>query len=142
MFTLWNDMDRFLNQSMNDWMWDPRALRRVFSADNGAEMARMNLIDKGDTLEFVAELPGVEEKDMNLVVHNDTLTLKAKREIARPAENSVYLNERGNYNVQRSIALPERVDADKAVATLKNGVLRVVLPKAPESKPRQITVKA
>lgn len=139
MFTLWSDIDRLFNRSFAD-MLDGRMMRR-FEEDNAFTGAqRMNLIDKGENLEFVAELPGVNEKDMNLIVHNDTLTLSAKRTVEHPKENSLYLAERGNYEVQRSIALPSRVDADKAAASFKNGILRVVLPKAPENQPKQIAI--
>ncbi len=132
MFTLWSDIDRLFNRSL-DWM-----LRDDNDTFQGTH--RMNLLDKGDNLEFVAELPGVEDKDMNLTVHNDTLTLSAKRSVDHEEGNKIYRSERGNYEIQRSIALPSRVVADKAQATLKNGVLRVLLPKSPESQPRQIAI--
>ena len=79
---------------------------------------------------------------MNLTVHNDTLTLSAKRTIARSKDNTIYLAERSNYDILRSIALPARVDADKTTATFKNGILRVILPKAPENQPKQIAINA
>ena len=136
MFTLWSDIDRLFNRSFADWMLQDRAYRE----DLGN--LRMNLIDNGENLEFIVELPGVEEKDMDLSVHNDNLTLSAKRTIARDKDQTVYRAERGDYDIRRSIALPARVEADKASATLKNGILRVVLPKAPESKPKQIAINA
>lgn len=138
MFTLWSDIDRLFNRSLADWMLNERALREDSESIYGAY--RMDLIDKGDNLEFIAELPGVEEKDMNLSVHNDTLTLSAKRTVKYEKDDTLYLSERGNYDVKRSIALPTRVEADKATASLKNGVLRVVLPKTPESQPKQIAI--
>ena len=136
MFTLWSDIDRLFNRSFADWMLRDRAYK------DGFGNLRMNLIDAGENLEFMAELPGVEEKDMELSVHNDTLTFGAKRTIAREKDQTIYLAERGDYDIRRSIALPARVEADKAVATLKNGILHVVLPKAPESKPKQISINA
>lgn len=140
MFTLWSDMDRLLNNSLANWMDEPRFLTRYPRETGSAE--RMNLIDKGDTLEFVAELPGVEEKDLKLTVHDDTLTLSAKRSIVHNKEDKLFLAERCNYDIQRSIALPSRVEAEKAEASFKNGVLRVELPRSPESKPRQIAINA
>ncbi|MBR4985230.1 MAG: Hsp20/alpha crystallin family protein, partial [Proteobacteria bacterium] len=65
-----------------------------------------------------------------------------KRNISRDKENRIYLAERGNYDVQRSIGLPVRVDANKATANFKNGILRVILPKAPENQPKQIAINA
>ena len=141
MFTLWSDIDRLFNRSFADWMLNDRAWRQ-FGEDACCGMHRMNLLDKGETLEFVAELPGVEDKNMNLTVHNDTLTLSAKRTVEHEKGNTVYLAERGNYDIQRSIALPARVDADKASASFKNGILRVTLPKSAENQPKQIAIHA
>lgn len=137
MFTLWSDIDRLFNQSLSDWMLNARSRENTFQG-----LYRMNLIDAGDSLKFIAELPGVDDKDMNLSVHQDTLTLSAKRNIARGKDNTVYLSERENYDIRRSIALPVHVDAENAKATLKNGLLSVDLPKLPESKPRQIAINA
>lgn len=137
MYTLWSDFDRLWNNSLENWFVGPQMMRRACE-----ETERMNLLDKGENLEFVAELPGVEEKDMNLTVHDDTLTLKAKRTVAHDKENSLYLAERGNFDMQRSIGLPTHVQADKAKATFKNGILDVILPKAVESQPRQISINA
>lgn len=141
MFTLWSDIDRLFNSSFADMLND-RMMQRFGNCDVCAGAYRMNLLDRGDNLEFVAELPGVEEKDMNLTVHDDTLTLSAKRTISHEKDNKIYLSERGNVDVQRSIGLPARVDASKATASFKNGILRVVLPKCPENQPKQIAINA
>ena len=141
MFTLWSDIDRLFNHSFSD-MFSDRMMRRFEDSDAFVGACRMNLIDRGENLEFVAELPGVKEKDMNLTVHNDTLTLSAKREVSHDKENRIYLAERGNFDIQRSIGLPARVDAEKAKASFKNGILRVILPKAPENQPKQIAINA
>ncbi|MBQ8036493.1 MAG: Hsp20/alpha crystallin family protein [Proteobacteria bacterium] len=141
MFTLWSDIDRLFNRSFAD-MFNDRMMQRFENCDACAGAYRMNLLDRGENLEFVAELPGVEEKDMNLTVHDDTLTLSAKRAISHEKDNKIYLSERGNVDVQRSIGLPSRVDASKATASFKNGILRVVLPKSPESQPKQIAINA
>ena len=141
MFTLWSDIDRLFNHPFADWMFSDRALSRLQEdAFYGAH--RMNLMDRGDSLKFVAELPGVDENDMNLSVHEDTLTLSAKRHVQHEKDNTVYLSERDDYDVRRSIALPVRVDAAKAKAAFKNGVLTVDLPKVPESKPQKIAINA
>lgn len=141
MFTLWSDIDRLFNRSFAD-MFNDRMMQRFENCDACAGAYRMNLLDRGENLEFVAELPGVEEKDMNLTVHDDTLTLSAKRAISHEKDNKIYLSERGNVDVQRSIGLPSRVDASKATASFKNGILRVVLPKCPENQPKQIAINA
>lgn len=140
MFTLWSDIDRLLNHSFGNLFNDRMYARLADDAFYGAQ--RMNLIDKGDTLKFAAELPGVDEKDIDLSIHEDTLTLSAKRNIEHDKDNTIYLSERENYDIRRSIALPVRVEAAKAKATFKNGLLIVDLPKVPESKPQQIAINA
>ena len=133
MFTLWSDMDRLFNL-LND--------RDYRYAETVSQRFQMNLQDKGDHLEFIAELPGVAEKDMNLEGHNDTLNLSAKREVEHSNDNKLYLSERGSWNIQKSVSLPTPVEVDKAKATLKDGILRVELPKSPNSRPHQIQIKA
>ena len=132
MFTLWSDMDRLFN-ILNDRDYRYAASQPKF---------RMNLQDKGENLEFVAELPGVSEKDINLEIHNETLTLSAKREVSHEKENTIYLGERGSWNIQRSISLPVAVEVENTNATLKNGILHVTLPKAASSRPQTIAIHA
>ncbi len=132
MFTLWSDMDRLFN-ILNE---------RVDRNLNAQPQFRMNLQDKGESLEFIAELPGVDEKDMNLEVHNDTLTLSAKRTLSHEPNASLFLAERGSWNIQRSVSLPVPVEVDQAKATLKNGILRVNLPKSANSRPQKILIQA
>jgi len=132
MFTLWSDMDRLFN-ILNDQDDRYAASQPKF---------RMNLQDKGENLEFVAELPGVSEKDINLEIHNETLTLSAKRDVTHEKDNTLYLAERGSWNIQRSISLPVAVEVENTNATLKNGILRVTLPKAASSRPQKILINA
>ena len=139
MFTLWSDIDRLFNHPFADWMFNENALRSAEESFLG--LNRMNLTDKGENLLFVAELPGVSQDDINLSIHEDTLTLSAKRNIQHDKDNTRYLAERNNYDIQRSIALPAKIDAQNAKANFKNGVLYVTLPKAPESKPQQIAIQ-
>lgn len=132
MFTLWSDMDRLFN-ILNDRDDRYAASQPKF---------RMNLQDKGENLEFVAELPGVSEKDINLEIHDETLTLSAKRDVTHEKDNTLYLAERGSWNIQRSISLPVAVEVENTNATLKNGILRVTLPKAASSRPQKILINA
>lgn len=132
MFTLWSDMDRLFN-ILNDRDYRYAASQPKF---------RMNLQDKGENLEFVAELPGVSEKDINLEIHDETLTLSAKRDVTHEKDNTLYLAERGSWNIQRSISLPVAVEVENTNATLKNGILRVTLPKAASSRPQKILINA
>ena len=87
-----------------------------------------------------AELPGVEEKDVEATIHEGVLVIKANRQ---PVEGRTYLyNSRSFGHLERAIVLPELVDSDRVEATLSAGVLRLVMPKHPASRPRKITLKS
>ncbi len=93
-----------------------------------------------DNLYIEAELPGVDEKDVEATIHEGVLVIKASRD---PVEGRAYLyNGRGFGRFERSIVLPELVDSDRVEATLSAGVLSLVLPKHPASRPRKITLKS
>ena len=86
-----------------------------------------------------AELPGVEEKDLEITVHGDVLSIKAER---RPTEGRNYqYNSRVFGRFERDVALTEGVDTDQIEATLVNGVLHLSLPKKAEARTKKITVK-
>jgi len=103
---------------------------------------RANLVDTGAELVIYAEVPGLGDKDLQITLTHDTLTLRGERKATVPEGYSVHRQERGNLTFQRSFGLPTRVDVDKVSALVKHGVLTITLPKAAEVRPRQITVKA
>ena len=90
-------------------------------------------------LHVEAELPGVEDKDVEITVHDGVLFIRAER---RPEEGRAYLYEGRSFGrFERSIVLPEAVDAENAEARLSKGVLRIDLPKHPAARPRKISLK-
>lgn len=103
---------------------------------------RIGLFDAKEQLVLRAELPGVAENDLEITVADGVLSLRGTRKVESPQGYTVHRQERPETAFARSFSLPCKVDADKANATLKNGVLTMMIPKAPEVKPRQITVKA
>ena len=88
-----------------------------------------------------AELPGVEQDDVDITITDDILTLKGeKKEEKEVKEKNYHRIERSYGSFQRSISLPSGVQADKAKAIYKDGVLHITLPKAEEAKPKQIKI--
>ena len=138
MFTLWSDFDRAFFGS--PWLGLRRRAREQ-STYTESGWGRMNLVDKGDEFLFVAELPGVSEDSIEATVHNDVLTVSAKRKLAQDESFRVHRQERRPFHFQHSISLPIPVDAERTAANVKDGILRITLAKAPEHKPRQISVK-
>jgi HSP20 family protein len=102
---------------------------------------QLSLVDAGATLVLKADLPGLGEKDVQLSIHQDVLTLSGERKSDTPEGYFVHRQERTPVKFARSFALPCKVDPEKSSATLKDGVLTVTLNKAPEAQPRQIAVK-
>jgi HSP20 family protein len=103
---------------------------------------RVNFRDAGNALVLTAEVPGLSDKDVKLTLGHDVLAVEGERRVDPPAGYSAHRRERAPVRFARSFALPCRVDAEKTTAAVKDGVLTVTLPKAPEAQPRQITVKA
>ena len=103
---------------------------------------RTNLYDSGKEVVLVAEVPGMGQKDIQIQLTQDVLTLSGERKTEAPEGYSVHRKERGQVQFSRSFTLPCRVDVEKATAAVRNGLLTITLAKAAEAQPRQITVKA
>ena len=88
-----------------------------------------------------AEVPGVDPKDVDILVENNVLTLRGERKFDEDVKKESYHRVERSYGTfTRSFTLPNVVDTDKIKAEHKDGVLRVTLPKKEEAKPRQIQI--
>ena len=95
--------------------------------------------------EITAELPGMDEKDIEVKLSNGMLTIKGeKNEEKEEREKGYYLSERRYGSFQRSFQVPDGVDADNIEASVKKGVLTVTLPKTPEAQKaeKKIAIKS
>ena len=105
----------------------------------------VDVVESEKAYEITAELPGMDEKNIDVKVADGTLTIKGeKQEEKEEKKKDYYLRERSFGSFERSFAIPEGVDADKIDASFKKGVLTLTLPKKPEAqKPaKKIDVKA
>jgi len=95
-----------------------------------------------DNIYVEADLPGLEQKDINISLRRDSLCISAKREEKKEEKRKNYHRvERVSRNFYREIALPSTVDTDKIKAVYKNGVLKVTLPKKEEEKEKEIKIE-
>jgi HSP20 family protein len=102
---------------------------------------RVDVLEQPEKLVLFADLPGVKPEDVELNFEKGELTVRAKRDLAkRPGRCLVEQFEAAEYH--RSFLLSQDVAADQITAELKNGVLRVDLPRSPAALPRRIGVKA
>lgn len=102
----------------------------------------VDVIDRDDEVIVKAELPGVEKKDLDISVTNNSVTIKGTTSHEAKEEKGDYYRcemSRGSYS--RMLALPSEVDEDKAKATFKNGVLELTLPKVKKARRKTIEVE-
>jgi HSP20 family protein len=105
----------------------------------------VDVTEDGKAYKITAELPGLEQKNIDISVSGDMLTLKGEKHYEKDEEDkNRHVSERAYGSFQRSFALPEGVDRDKITADLAKGVLAITLPKtAAAQKPeKKIEVKA
>ena len=103
---------------------------------------RTNIFDNGESLVVEAIVPGVNQDELDLMVHEDVLTISGERKLEELEGYTRHRTERRPFKFSRSFTLPTQVDFDKTHAMLRNGVLTVMLPKTPEAQPKRITVSA
>jgi HSP20 family protein len=102
----------------------------------------VNLYDAGANLVVTADVPGANEKNLQINVGNDILSISGERKVDSHEGYSVHRQERGAVRFARSFTLPSKVEAERTTATVKDGVLTITLPKAAEAQPRQIAVRS
>ena len=107
----------------------------------GAWTPNVDIYENKDQIVLEAELPGMRREDFEITVENNVLTLRGERRFEKKEESDNYHRvERAYGAFSRSFTLPQTVTGDSATAEYKNGVLRVVLAKREEVKPRRIEI--
>ena len=100
----------------------------------------LDLYQNNDNVVAVVELPGMRREDIEISLHDGTLTISGERSRETSNGEKAERTERYIGKFRRSITLPVRVDANKVSASYQDGILTVTLPKAEEAKPKQISV--
>jgi HSP20 family protein len=113
-------------------------------SDNSALTTWAPVVDIYETeneLVVKADLPDVAEKDLDVRVENNMLTIRGERRFENKVEQEDYLRVERSYGTfSRSFSLPNTVNSEAIKADYKNGVLTITLPKRAESKPKQVKV--
>jgi HSP20 family protein len=102
----------------------------------------LDLYQNKDNLTAVVELPGMRKEEIEISLHDGTLTIAGERKAEASNGEKAERTERYVGKFRRSISLPVRMDPNKVSATYRDGILMVTLPKAEEAKPKQIQVRA
>ena len=147
--------------SKDYWMSDPFAemrrvldtfranmedtLERVFPSQVPAlKQPRVDVLDLGDALEVVADMPGVQKEDIEINLTPERIRISAESSTETERKDEYVYRERGYASYRRVLDLPADVLPDKAEATFKNGVLEVTIPKKEPTeaeKKTRVTVK-
>jgi len=121
-----------------------REMNRVFDAFNrswglgafpeftGAFMPRLDVTEEAKAFTVTAELPGMSEKDIDLSISGDALTIRGEKKEEKEDKDknkNYYYSERSYGMFTRSIPLPRQIETDKVSANFKKGVLTIILPK-------------
>lgn len=122
-------------------------VERLFdSLAQGSETAgvfpAINVSEDAESIYVRSELPGFRKEDLDINVENDTVTIAGERKMTEDRDVSYHRREREWGRFRRSLSLNSRVDANHVQARYNDGILTVVLPKAAEARPRQITVQS
>jgi HSP20 family protein len=131
-----------------------RWLPRRRASGNGKEQLRspsafddvgppISLEETADEVVVVAEMPGFDEKDFSVEVMNDRLILRgSKKQETEERGRNFYYAERSFGGFTRVLPLPCEVDVTRAIARYKNGLLRVILPKAEHAQAKRIEIRS
>jgi HSP20 family protein len=140
-------MRKQMDNLLDDWS---RLLPERVSARGSTLIApRIDVSETDKEIRITAELPGVEEKDVEVTMHGDAILIKGEKRTEAEQKDEkegrhYHRIERSYGSFERSFALPSEVVAEKVTADFKNGVLTVTLPKSTEAakRSRKIAVRA
>ena len=134
MFTMQREMNRMFDNLFRG-VDEPSLL-------NSSWVPAVDVAEEDDAYVVMVELPGVNKNDVKITLESNILTIQGeKRAETESKEKNVHRVERSYGSFQRSFTLPTMVKNDKIDAEFKDGILKIMLPKAEEAKPRQIEVK-
>lgn len=136
-FGMLSSLQKDINRLFEDF-WP---IRRE-EGEEGMIMPAVDVSEDKDNVYVVADLPGVDEKNIKLNFQDGILVLTGEKQEEKETKGKNFHRvERSYGSFSRSISLPSHIDAAKAAAKFRNGVLQVTLPKKEEAKPREISIK-
>jgi len=129
-----NRMDRVINRMSDAFEETPATFARW--APN------TDVIETKDALIVRAELPGLTEKDINVTMENGILTISGERKVEEETKDKTFHRvERAFGKFDRTLTLPNNIDADKIRAIFNDGLLELTIPKKEEAKPKKIALE-
>ena len=126
----------FLGRLWDDWFVQP-------VGDGETRMIRpaLDVAETEHAFTVTTELPGLAKEDVSITFENGTLTISGEKKVAEEKkEKTFHRIERAFGTFSRSLTLPKDVEAEKAAATFKDGVLTIDIPKVEQAKPRTLKI--
>ena len=118
----------------------PDAVNRVWREMQWDYSVPVDVKSTVDHYEIYALLPGLKAEDLSVNVINDTVTIEGEFKVDRDEKAEYLLQERPDGKFSQTLQLPSVLNAGKTEATIENGVLKVIVQKADEAKPKTIKV--
>lgn len=101
----------------------------------------VDIYETENDIVLTSEVPGIDEKDIEIKIENNTLTLKGERKFEKEAKEENYHRiERSYGSFYRSFTLPNYINQDKINAEYENGALKITMPKKTELKPKKVKI--
>lgn len=128
-----NLLHRRINHLFDDFFGSQ--LSNPWNANRVDFAPRIDLSESGGDVRISAELPGLDDKDVEVTLVDNMLTLRGEKKAEHEENHEGYYHcERSYGSFERTVQLPDNVDTDKAVAKFKKGVLQITIPMKPGSK--------
>jgi len=105
-------------------------------------LPQVDIIERQEEIVVIADMPGVDEKSVDIMLEKNVLTIYGRVDAEIPADHRLSASEYGIGDYQRVFTLSDEVDRDKIQATVKDGILKLVMPKAESARTRKIPIRA
>jgi len=138
-FSLQKEINRMFDRFFDDFSLSS------FEGRFQEDYPKIDVTETGSTVQIVADLVGIERDDIEISISDNILTLRGEKENKFEEKNqNYYRRERSYGSFQREILLPTEVESDKADASLKNGILKILVPKKfdYQRKSKRIEIKS
>lgn len=132
-----------LREKMNR-LFEDTVAARAEEKDLGAGTwaPAVDIYETSEELVLTAEVPGIDEKDIEIKIEDNLLSLRGERKFEKETkEDNFHRIERSYGSFYRAFTLPGSIDADKVQAEHENGVLKIVMPKRQELKPKTVKIR-
>ena len=137
----WADLQK-LQSEIND-LFDVGARSENAGLFDRSVSPSVDIIESEHDFSIICELPGLEQKDIDLSITSNIITIKGEKKGKNELKEKgkLYKKESWSGSFQRTLSMPESIDSEKIKAELSNGILTINVPKKEEMKAKQIAVK-